>query len=144
MKQPHAAKMQSAVAMVERLSPTPLLNVASPQTLILQPILLARLLTSWQTIAVASVHTNRALCLVLEEPEVGVIGGSLTSDASTSTDETWADVDGVCVARLHVNRRERRERTWCRLVVVGGVSVGAGAWVVASPEEGPAALVLEG
>ena len=106
--------------------------------------LLARLLASWQTIAVASVHTNRALCLVLEEPEVGVIGGSLAGDASASTDETWADVDGVCVAWLHVDRRERRERTWRGLVVVGGVSVGAGAWVVASPEEGPAALVLEG
>lgn len=86
-------------------------------------------------VGVSSVDTNWALILVLEEPEVGVVGGGLASDASTGTDEAWANIDGVCIAGLHVDRRESWERTRSGLVVVCCLRAGAAAWVVASPEE---------
>lgn len=79
----------------------------------------------WQTVAVLSVDTNWALIVVLEEPEVGVVGVCQASNASAGADEAWADVDGVCVTRLHVNGWEGRERTWCWLVVPGGLRAGA-------------------
>ena len=58
--------------------------------------------------------------------------GGLTS---TSANEAWANVDGVCEARFHVDRREVWEWTRLRLVVVCCGTVGAAAWVVALEEE---------
>jgi hypothetical protein len=93
---------------------------------------------SISNVRVGSVDADWAFaCLggVLEEGEVGVVGGSLSSHASPSADETRADVYGVCVSRLHVDRWESREWAWCGLVVVGGRRVWARAGVVACPEE---------
>lgn len=53
----------------------------------------------------------------------------------TSTDEARTNVNGVGVARFHVNWWEGRERTGGGLVVPGGLWARAAAWVVASEEE---------
>lgn len=96
-----------------------------------------------QTVLVGGVDANGALVVVLEEPEVGVVGRGHAGDAGTGADEAGADVDRVRVAGLHVHRGERRERAWRRLVVPGRLGPRAAAWVVAGEEEGAAAFVRE-
>ena len=92
---------------------------------------------SWcKTVAVGSVDTNWAVTVVLGELEVGVVGPGEASGARAGGDEAWADIDGVGVTWGHLDGREVWEGTLLRLVVVAGGGVGAGAWVVALPEEG--------
>jgi len=75
--------------------------------------------------------------VVLQEFQGGVVGPGHASDATASADKAWTDINGVGMARFHVQRREWRERAWLRQVVVGGVGVGARAWVEAGEEETP-------
>lgn len=125
---------------------------------------LRRVCTRGEAVLVSGVDANGALVLVLEEPEVGVVGGldpekghvsiyvlretytctqsgwriktyGHASDASTGTDEARADINGVGIAWLHVHGREGWERTWSGLVVPGGLGTRAAAWVVAGEEE---------
>lgn len=96
-----------------------------------------------QTVFVCSVDADGAFIFILEEPEVGVVCRSLSSDTGTGTNEAWADVNGVGISRLHVNGWERWERSRSGLVVVGRLRARAASWVVTSEEEGATALDFE-
>jgi hypothetical protein len=91
--------------------------------------------TVWLAVGVGGVDADGALVLVLEVPEVGVVGGGLASDTSASADEAGSNVDGVCISGFHVDGWECWEWSRCRLVVVCRVGARAAAWVVACEEE---------
>lgn len=93
-----------------------------------------------QAVFVRGVDADRAVILILEEPEVGVVGGGQAGHTGACADEARADVDGVGIAGLHMDRREWRERTRSGLVVPGGFGPRAAAGVVAGEEEAAAAL----
>ena len=87
--------------------------------------------------------TDWAAAGVLEVVEGGVVGASHAGSASTSSNEAWTNIDGVCITGFHVDSRERWEWTRGRRVVVAGVLVWAAAWVEASEEEAASTLILE-
>lgn len=68
-------------------------------------------------------------------------GVALPSNTSPSAHKARPYVNRVCVPGLHVDGRERRERSRGWLVVVGRVWSRAAAGIVAGEEEGAAARV---
>lgn len=104
---------------------------------------LRRVRDGCEAVFVGGEDTDRAVIGVLLVPEVGVIGPGHASHARAGTDEAGANVNGVGIARLHVDSWERWEWAWSGLVVPRRVGTRAAAWVEAGEEERAATFVLE-